>query len=647
MTQHDTEPAQNLFSPKHWNTFYLLSALSTLVISLTVALQPLFLDEVLKIPFENEGNINAHVQVVTQIISLGITFFLGQSWSRQHVTNPLLYGFWLASLGALLIPLSEGIELLFGVGSLLFYYLMRILITAGSDTVQMNLSTLGGDATWQRKESPLLANMTVMMAFGATVVCAILMQIPISSSNIHLIMMMPFLAALLGAVVTQRHMPGHISSQIRSTTPLDTAWELITSDPRLQLCFASAFYVRADMVVTSLFLSLWCISFADIVGVTRIQAVGQAGLLLGYMGVVVLLAMPLWTRFMQHHSRISAIGAGLSLAGFGFILMGWMDGNPYDWSTMLLPLFLVGIGQAGCLVAPKILATELSPKHILGSVQGILILVSGMGIVMLVQSGGYYFDAVGPKSPFVLMGTGHLLVMLYAFWLLKNGMDESDDHVLTKKRRKTSLKPLIAMISMLPIIWLVGRMLIGGISLGSSLGQMPVGFINRYLGDWAFNFLIVSLAIRPIHELTRIKVLMQYTRMIGLYAAFYAFLHVLTYFSLEWVFNWSGIYGDIVKRPFILLGMVAFLMLVVLTVTSTHNMVRKLGHKKWKKIHSLVYGINILVAFHFWFAATHENGEPIVYVIVVLLLLGFRLKEKSKSGKGAAPPPGAPSRPTT
>ncbi len=105
-----TVAPQNMLAQKHWTTFYLVSAISTLVISLTVALQPLFLDEVIIIPFEEEGTINAHLQVVTQIISLALIFFLGPYLGRSKRLQSVFYGFLLAALGAALIPFSKNIE---------------------------------------------------------------------------------------------------------------------------------------------------------------------------------------------------------------------------------------------------------------------------------------------------------------------------------------------------------------------------------------------------------------------------------------------------------------------------------------------------------------------------------------------------------
>ncbi|MBF0237122.1 MAG: ferric reductase-like transmembrane domain-containing protein [SAR324 cluster bacterium] len=613
----------NILSREKWEVFYLLSMLSTLVIGLTAALQPFFLADVIVIPFEEEGTINAHLVVVTQMCSLGLNFLLGFAWSRRKRMASLFYGFVIAAIAALMIPFSKNIALTIGISGLTFFYMMRILVSMGADTLQLQLSTMGGDGTPDRKHPELLSNMIFMMILGSTIILAILMQIPSSVKNIELVMLLPFYVAVFGAFIVNNYMLSDSNEDESVPQPFKQAWDLLSSDPRMQLCFASALYVRADMLAISVFLSLWTNSFADIVGISHAAAAGQAGLMLGYLGLIILITMPLWRKYMDTHSRISAIGASLSITGIGFILLAMMVTNPFDWWTTLLPLTLVGIGQAGSLIGPKILAAELTPTHVLGSLQGLLYLISSMGVVMLVQSGGYYFDAVGPTAPFMLIGASNMLIMFYAFWLVKSGMDERDDHTLIK-RRKINLKPFVFMLSLLPLIWLIGRVLVGGVTLGSDIGQMPVGFINRYLGDWAFNFLLLSLSLRPVAKLTKVGAIMQYSRMIGLYAFFYAFLHVLTYWSLEWVFNLNEIFTDIVERPFILLGVAAFIILVVLAVTSTKGWMKKLGGKKWKKLHKTVYLVNILVAFHFMFAATHENGEPLIYGFAVALLLGYR-----------------------
>lgn len=636
MEVSNTKESPAILDPRHWSVFYLLSAFSTLIISLTVAVQPLFLDEVLGISFEEAGTINSNIIVVAQMISLAvIVIYFGQKTIYAKRIPLILLCFLMAAVGTLLIPMCKQIEVMIGLESLIFFYMMRVLISVSTETVQLQISTLGGDVAAQMKSSTLLTNMVLMMVIGGTVVTAIFMQIPQSMNHIEAFMLIPFFIALVGVYLVKQYLPRQLPPLNLNKHTFERVWELVTNDPRMQLCFAAAFYIRADMIVISLFLSLWCISLADVVGVTRDFAAARAGLLLGVMGLTILFSMPLWKLFMAHQSRIGAIGVSLSISGFGFLFLGVVS-NPFD-GIAFVPMILIGIGQAGCLVAPKDVAAELAPKELLGSVQGMFQLISGVGVIMLVQSGGYYFDAVDPGSPFILMGSGHLFVMVFAQWLILSGMDENINHQI-KKKRKGDLKPLIFMMALLPLIWLVGRVLISGYVPGTSLGQMPVGFINRYLGDWAFNFLIISLGLRPFYEVTGIRKLAKYSRMIGLYAFFYAVLHALTYVWLEWVFDWSKIIDDIInERSFIVLGSASLIMLTMLAVTSNTAAMIKMGGQNWKKLHRCVYVINVLIALHFILAATHENGEPYVYGAIVLSLLGYRFnqyyKERYKNNK--------------
>lgn len=609
--------------PEHEGIFYLLGAVSTLVIAVTVGLQPLFLDEILAISFERSGTINAHLLVMTQMGGLLVAAYLGDMGSSIK-TSTIGPAFLVAALGAFLAPFSGAFGMAIGFGGLFFYYLSRIVIASGTEMAQWQIVVFSGDRP--AKARKLFMAVLFMMAFGALPVCGILMQIPKTPMHLLLVMLIPAIAALASAAMihnVSRRATNPDANQQPAPLVVSQVIETVTQDPRLQLVLATAFFVRADFLALSLFLSLWCISFADLLGLTRGDAVAHAGLMLATMGTALLATMAFWQRMAARHGSISALGAGLSLSAMGFFLLARVN-DPFS-NIAFLPLLLLGVGQSGCLVAAKTLTTALAPPAFLGRIQGLFQFVGGIGIILLVQSGGYYFDAVGPQSPFVLLGSGHLFIMMYAFWMLIHHVDEHSTYAKMKNQH-SDLKPLIFMFSLLPVIWLAGRILIGGFSPGDSLGQMPVGFINRYLGDWAFNFLLISLAIRPLSHIFNIRPLRRYGRMIGLYGFFYALLHVLTYIWMEWVFQWDDILADTQKRSFILLGVVAFLILCVLAVTSTRDMQRRMGGKLWKKVHRVVYLVNLLVVLHFLFAATHDNGEPYVYGTLVLLLLGYRLK---------------------
>jgi MFS family permease len=193
--------------------------------------------------------------------------------------------------------------------------------------------------------------------------------------------------------------------------------DLIGAEPRMRLAFASAFFARSDMVFIGLFLMLWFVYFADLVGVGQADAAARAGKLIGLVGFVVLVSIPLWGRIIERFGRVLALALGMALSGIGFVTMGFAV-NPFEW-FIVLPTVLVASGQAGCLIAPQVLAIDLTPKEIRGSVLGAFNLVGGIGIIFFVQVGGFLFDAVGPHAPFVIIGIGNLLVVTYAFWVFR------------------------------------------------------------------------------------------------------------------------------------------------------------------------------------------------------------------------------------
>ncbi len=615
------------FGRLQWNTVYFLSCASALVAAITIGIQPLLLDTVFGIAFEKEGAINADIQVFAEIVSI-----LGVGWfglmSDRIGRRPIILGGFLAiCAGTVLSLFSLKIGLTVGTGALALLYVTRALISGGADAVQLELSTLAGDVSEFHNRPRLLTDVIFMMVFGGTVLTAIIMQVAEQKGGIAVIVAFPLLVGVCGYVMSRNNLFDVLDKNLSGGSPLRHVFHFVSKDPRMQLAFVATFYTRADVIIISLFYTLWCISVSDIVGVTRLYAATHAAVMIGMLGASVLASIPMWKLVIERQSRISAIGASLSIAGIGYLLFGSFS-NPFNW-FLVLPMILIGIGHAGCTVTLQVLTVDMAPKRMLGAVLGMAYLTGGAGIIMLTQSSGYYFDAVGPRAPFMLMGTAKLLVTLFASWLILNGIDETNEHCM-KGNRKVDWKPLVFLTASLPFVWLLGRFLVGGYMIGPSLTETPVGFINRYLGDWAFTFLIISLAMRPVQEITRISVLARYRRMIGLYAFFYAVLHVIAFVALEWAFNLDDMILDIYKRPFIILGLISFMLLVPLAVTSTNAQIKRIGGKRWKQLHRSVYAINIMIALHFIFAANHENGEPYVYAGIVLILILYRTKFSEK-----------------
>jgi len=155
----------------------------------------------------------------------------------------------------------------------------------------------------------------------------------------------------------------------------------------------------------------------------------------------------------------------------------------------------------------------------------------------------------------------------------------------------------------------------------------PLASITHGTGDWTLYFLCITLAVTPLRRLTNANWLIKLRRMLGLFAFFYAFLHFMTFLWFDHFFDLAEMWKDVLKRPFITVGFIAFVLLVPLAATSTNGMVRRLGGKRWQALHRLIYVIAPLGILHFWWmkAGKHDFGQPILFGCIVALLLGVRL----------------------
>jgi len=161
----------------------------------------------------------------------------------------------------------------------------------------------------------------------------------------------------------------------------------------------------------------------------------------------------------------------------------------------------------------------------------------------------------------------------------------------------------------------------------NELGPNPAEALIRASGDWTLRFLCLTLAVTPLRRITGLDVLQRYRRMLGLFTFFYAVLHVLAYAAFDMGFVVADIVRDIARRPFILVGFSALVLLLPLAATSNNRAIRLLGALRWRRLHRLVYGVAALALLHFWWMRAGKNdfAEPVVYIIIVLLLLGMRL----------------------
>lgn len=187
-------------------------------------------------------------------------------------------------------------------------------------------------------------------------------------------------------------------------------------------------------------------------------------------------------------------------------------------------------------------------------------------------------------------------------------------------------KPLVFALSLLPLSWLLYLV------AQDQLGANPQEALIRATGDWALRFLVIVLAVTPLRELSGLSALARYRRMLGVFMYFYALLHFLSYSGFDMGFDVADIFNDIVKRPFILVGSLALLLLTPLAATSFNAAIRTLGAKRWQRLHRLVYAVAGLAILHFFWMRAGKNDftEVLVYAAVLGSLLAWRIWNRLK-----------------
>ena len=180
-------------------------------------------------------------------------------------------------------------------------------------------------------------------------------------------------------------------------------------------------------------------------------------------------------------------------------------------------------------------------------------------------------------------------------------------------------KAIVFVLCLLPIAILAYNV------LTSSIPGDPVEVMTHVTGEWALRFLLLTLAVTPLRRLFNIPDLIKVRRMLGLYAFFYAFCHLLIYIVFDQFFDWAEILSDILERKYIFAGMLALVLMIPLAITSTNGWVKRLGGKRWQKLHKLVYLIGVAAVTHYIWLVKADYTQPAIYALILTILLVYRL----------------------
>lgn len=217
--------------------------------------------------------------------------------------------------------------------------------------------------------------------------------------------------------------------------------------------------------------------------------------------------------------------------------------------------------------------------------------------------------------------------------------------ILTSKWTKVVVF-LLCLVPLGLLIWRMVHPVLLGQPFYANLSANPVTFIEHWLGDWTLRFIVITLAITPLRKILRLPQLIRFRRMLGLFAFFYACLHFSAWFGLDLTFDVSDIAKDIAKRPYITVGFFGFVLLIPLALTSTAASIRRLGGKRWRMLHRLIYITAIAGVIHYWWLVKSDIHKPLEYAILVGILLAWRLGtwfiDRSRRATSAAPRPESP-----
>jgi sulfoxide reductase heme-binding subunit YedZ len=187
--------------------------------------------------------------------------------------------------------------------------------------------------------------------------------------------------------------------------------------------------------------------------------------------------------------------------------------------------------------------------------------------------------------------------------------------------QRWSITPLVVLLALLPAYLLAWNAWHGRLSAN------PIKDVTETTGIWTLRFLMITLAIRPLRKVPGLAWVSRYRRMMGLFAFTYGFLHLGTYVGLDQFFDFGMIVDDVMKRPFITAGVTAFTLLIPLAVTSTDGMIRRVGGKRWKMLHRLIYASACCGVIHYLWLIKADKQRPLAYGALLAVLLGYRIWE--------------------
>ena len=417
----------------HFFNLYLAAFFLACLIALPAILQPAFLKEIINIPKEEAGSINSGLQNMSQVAMLlfvGLFGILSDKVGRKILA---VLGFFVCAVFFILFGYAKDIALAMGItdlgGQILITYVIRFIIGIGVFLAFPQFITMVADYTEPRDRGKAMGFHGITMGLASIIVFGILAQVARAAGLMSLFYIAGAIG-FLGAIVTRAGLVDRMPKEKARKLGIRETARVVTKSPSLKASYAITFVVRADVLVLATFLIVWTVYVAEKYGLTPVKATARGGVVMLVMSLVSLVATPVAGVLLDRIGRVPVIIAGLLASGSGLCLIAATD-NPLS-AAMFFYVGLMGLGFAAAGIGAITLASDASPKPMLGSILGGLNSMQPIGVLIFLQIGGLLFDKVGYWTPFLLKGAADLACGLWILAIRKR-ITVSRDQVVPDK----------------------------------------------------------------------------------------------------------------------------------------------------------------------------------------------------------------------
>lgn len=398
--------------------FYALfwcSMVMLIAITAPTVIQPIFLKEVIGIAPQNFGKINTALVVMNEVASILLIGYVGLLSDRFGRRRIMTFGLATSGMTFILYGYANDIAVAASLSPIVLVFVFRTLYALFLQFAWPHVFTIIGDYTYGSSRGKGMAAIGLTSAIGALFSFTVIGVIPRKFGILSAFYVCGIIF-LVSAFISHFGIVDRITKSKESHSKgelqlLKEAWQVVKESAPLKMCYGAGFVSRANVGVLGTIVMIWAVNSAQDFGMSTAKAMAVGGISVGISGIFGILTAPLWGILTDRWGRMRTISLSLAVTGIGFLLLYPLE-SPFGTALKVI-VILIGGGQFGAMTASTTLATDLSPKNVLGSVLGGFNTSGAMGIFVLTSVGGIVFDSFGYTSPFLIVGAANLAVAIW------------------------------------------------------------------------------------------------------------------------------------------------------------------------------------------------------------------------------------------